>query len=159
MEVRTLNLKKIVDSKWFVVACTVVLLIFCLIAVKGIVDKGNVKTVNEETVSNILKDIYTPKNVDYYRDRRKYYIDNNILTDNEANVLFKTVDKLSKDDLERKIDIVKIDHSSPNNNSYGDNLYKVVFSVQYMGKTSNLEVMFFVNKDGSIYNHDVVEVN
>ena len=36
-----MNLKKIVDSKWFVVACTVVLLIFCLIAVKGKVDKGH----------------------------------------------------------------------------------------------------------------------
>ena len=115
--------------------------------------------VNSEVVSNILKDIYTPKNVEYYKDRRKYYIDNNIITDNEANILFKTVDTLSKDDLDRKIDITKVDHSSPKNNSYGDDLYKVNFSVVYMGKTSNLEVMFFVNKDGSIYNHEVTEIN
>lgn len=152
------DIKRITESKWFILGCSIIMIIICALAVRNMV-KPNVTGVNSETVSNILKDIYTPKNVEYYKDRRKYYMDNNIITDNEANILFKTIDTLSKDDLERKIDIIKVDHSSPKNNSYGDDLYKVNFSVVYMGKTSNLEVMFFVNKDGSIYNHEVTEIN
>lgn len=152
------DIKRITESKWFTLGCSIILIIICVFAVRNMV-KPTETGVDSETVSNILKDIYTPKNVDYYKDRRKYYIDNNIITDNEANILFKTVDTLSKDDLDRKIDITKVDHSSPKNNSYGDDLYKVNFSVVYMGKTSNLEVMFFVNKDGSIYNHKVTEIN
>lgn len=146
------DIKRITESKWFILGCSIIMIIICALAVRNMVKPS-------ETVSNILKDIYTPKNVEYYKDRRKYYMDNNIITDNEANILFKTVDTLSKDDLDRKIDIIKVDHSSPKNNSYGDDLYKVNFSVVYMGKTSNLEVMFFVNKDGSIYNHEVTEIN
>ena len=152
------DIKRITESKWFILGCSIIMIIFCVIAVRNMV-KSNETGVNSETVSNILKDIYTQKNVEYYKNRRKYYIDNNIITNNEANILFKTIDTLSKDDLERKIDIIKVDHSSPKNNSYGDDLYKVNFSVVYMGKTSNLEVMFFVNKDGSIYNHEVTEIN
>lgn len=152
------DIKRITESKWFILVCSIILIIICIFAVRNMV-KPTETGVNSEVVSNILKDIYTPKNVEYYKDRRKYYIDNNIVTDNEANILFKTVDTLSKDDLDRKIDITKVDHSSPKNNSYGDDLYKVNFSVVYMGKTSNLEVMFFVNKDGSIYNHEVTEIN
>lgn len=152
------DIKRITESKWFILGCSIILIIICAFAVRNMV-KPTETGVNSEVVSNVLKDIYTPKNVEYYKDRRKYYIDNNIITDNEANILFKTVDTLSKDDLDRKIDITKVDHSSPKNNSYGDDLYKVNFSVVYMGKTSNLEVMFFVNKDGSIYNHEVTEIN
>lgn len=152
------DIKRITESKWFILGCSIIMIIICALAVRNMV-KPTATGVNSETVSNILKDIYTPKNVEYYKDRRKYYMDNNIITDNEANILFKTIDTLSKDDLERKIDIIKVDHSSPKNNSYGDDLYKVNFSVVYMGKTSNLEVMFFVNKDGSIYNHEVIEIN
>ena len=152
------DIKRITESKWFILGCSIIMIIICALAVRNMV-KPSATGDNSETVSNILKDIYTPKNVEYYKDRRKYYMDNNIITDNEANILFKTIDTLSKDDLERKIDIIKVDHSSPKNNSYGDDLYKVNFSVVYMGKTSNLEVMFFVNKDGSIYNHEVTEIN
>ena len=149
-------LEKIRDSlknKWVIwgcVACLSVLVLLIYVKIHSLVG-----TVNEKTVTNILKDIYTPSDVKYYNSRSKYYVDKKLMTLNEANELFKPVDKLTEDDLSRSIDIIKVDHSSSKNNSYGDELYKVSFSVVYKGDASNLEVLFFVNGDGSIYNHEI----
>ena len=149
-------MEKIRDSlknKWLILGCVASLLVIVLFIYFKI--HSLVGTVNETTVVNILKDIYTPSDVKYYNSRSKYYVDKKLMTLNEANELFKPVDKLTEDALSRSIDIIKIDHSSPKNNSYGDELYKVSFSVVYKGDASNLEVLFFVNGDGSIYNHEI----
>jgi hypothetical protein len=150
--------KKLADNKWFILVCIIVLVGLLAVSFRSVLVKDNA-SVSEDTVKSMLKDIYTPKSTKYYNDKRNYYIKNNIITSGEGERLFKSVDKLSEDDLSREINIVKVEHSYAKNNSYGDDLYKVDFNVKYKGNTSNLEVLFFVNKDGCIYNHEVSEVN
>ena len=71
---------------------------------------GAYSKVNKRTVKKIMYDMYTPKSMEYFNSRARYYVKKRVLTQDEASQLFiSTREKeLTEDDKERKLDIESV---------------------------------------------------
>lgn len=116
---------------------------------------GAYSKVNKRTVRKIMYDMYTPKSMEYFNSRARYYVKKHVLTQDEASQLFiSTREKeLTEDDKERKLDIESVTESKASDNTTGDTMYRVKASLRYKGKTTRFEIIFSVDKSGAIYKH------
>ena len=116
--------------------------------------KGNV---DKKVIEQILRDIYTPSSMSYFKERAKYYYDNNILTESEANDLFVSngADELTEED---KKSVYQIAYSNRKNNSVLSDMYKANCVLKYNGNSIGFEIIFELNNDGVIYKHVVNEI-
>ncbi len=119
------------------------------------------KAVNKEVIENILKDIYTPSSMDYFKNRAAYYYENNIMTQEEVESLFTISGngELTEDDLNRKLTIYKVIYSDINSNSVLSDMYKADCSLKYKDDIISFEIIFELNNNGVIYKHVINEIS
>jgi hypothetical protein len=116
--------------------------------------------VNKKVIEQILRDIYTPSSMSYFKDRAQYYYDNNILTESEAKELFVSngADELTEEDKKRTLSIYQIAYSDKDSNSVLSDMYKANCVLKYNENTIGFEIIFELNNDGVIYKHVVNEI-
>ena len=119
------------------------------------------KAVNKKVIENILRDIYTPSSMDYFKDRATYYYENNIMAEEEVKSLFTISGngELTEDDLNRKLTIYKVTYSDMNSNSVLSDMYKANCSLNYKDNIISFEVIFELNNNGVIYKHVINEIS
>lgn len=110
-----------------------------------------------DTVGNMLKSIYYPESVEKFNKSKQYYLDNGLVTESEANSLFSLAsgkEKLTQKDLERKLYIHTITHSSSNNNSDNKEIYKADYTISYDGTNSHI-ILLLVAQNNKIVSHSM----
>lgn len=132
--------------KLFVISILISSLICCLLGLYFLKTEDKIK-INDKIVEEIVKYGYAPKDKVSLNEKKAYYIENGLITQDVANNLF-TIDETT---FGRSIEISDLDFSDRYSNSYGDDLYKVHFRLDINDVSTNCEVVLFINEDGTVY--------
>lgn len=141
---------KKLTPKIFAALIAVVIVVTIAVMVVHNYSKSEPLKVSKETVEDIVKSIYTPKSMKEFNEAKQKY-EGTIMTKEVADELYHTTaTELTEADLKRTVSM-RVDYSSLQDNSIKDDLYRVTMQLNYSGKTTKAELVFFVNNEGQIY--------
>lgn len=132
--------------KLFVISVLISSLVLSLFGIYFFKTEDKIK-INDKIVEEIVRYGYAPKDEVSLNEKKDYYIENGLITQDVANNLF-TVDETT---FGRSIEINDLDFSDRYSNSYGNDLYKVHFRLDINGVSTDCEVVLFIDGDGTVY--------
>lgn len=114
-----------------------------------------------DDLKQVLKDVYTPKSMDEFKEHKQQWIDKGVLTENEAEALFQSAtDELTEADKGRTLTINKAKYTIKDWNSSELETYVYDCTLKYADTNTNFIVQFMTDSEtGKVNSHSMVVVN